>query len=56
MYDVNVCGECMYDRLYSWDEPCKICSELRSWNTESYFREGVTYEKNLEKDREKNED
>ena len=43
MYDVGVCGVCMFERVCAYNPPCDDCSELRSKAKQSHFiaKDGV---------------
>ena len=43
LYDVSVCGSCMFERVAGYNPPCNDCSQLKSKAKQSHFipKDGV---------------
>lgn len=53
MYSVDICGTCKHERLYSWDEPCKSCKDLKPEKKETFYEKARKDEKDFREGREK---
>lgn len=56
MYSVDICGTCKHERLYSWDEPCKSCKDLKPEKKETFYEEARNDGKDIQKSRKKSKD